>query len=417
MPSPARRLAAIVVLFLSLAIVAVLGLRAIGLPVGSGPMASATPIVATGTAKPSGPLPSQDMLAVLAQIEKEVRDLRGLPAAEIGSPDVLTRAELAKVLPGLLKPALDNATLRALGLLTGDQDIVALTTRLYTEQVLGFYDFDTKRMVIVSDSGLTPAAKITYAHEYTHALQDAAFDAGAAQKRVDGQRDRELALLSLEEGDATTVMVLWAIAHLSADELAGVTETPLPAMTGIPAWMVRLLEVPYLSGASFVGQLRAPGGWDGVNAAYSHLPASTEQVLHPQKYIDAEAATQVRGLDLWGVLRPDWAHASDTSLGEEWMAIWLEGIGVPRAAAENAAAGWGGDHLTVATNPDGRWALGWRIAWDAPLDATEFEASYAGVRSKLPFATKVVHVSDRETVVLQASSAQLLDSIATLIGS
>ena len=40
-----------------------------------------------------------------------------------------------------------------------------------------------------------------------------------------------------------------------------------------------------------------------------------------------------------------------------------------------------------------------------------------GVRSKLPYATKVGHVAERETVVVQASSAQLLESIATLIGS
>jgi hypothetical protein len=80
-----------------------------------------------------------------------------------------------------------------------------------------------------------------------------------------------------------------------------------------------------------------------------------------------------------------------------------------------AAAGWGGDRLTVARATDGRWALGWRIAWDSPLDATEFENAYAGVNSKLPFANLVIHVSDRETVVFQASSAQVLAAIRTLV--
>jgi hypothetical protein len=98
------------------------------------------------------------------------------------------------------------------------------------------------------------------------------------------------------------------------------------------------------------------------------------------------------------------------------MAIWLEGIGVDQPSAEAAAAGWGGDRLTVATDADGSWALGWRIAWDAPLEATEFEAAYAGVEDGLPFAARVIHVSDRETIVLQASSAELLETIATLAG-
>jgi hypothetical protein len=421
MPSPARRLAAVTVVLLSLAIVLVLGLRAMGFRIGVGVLVSPTPEVATATPQPSGPSPSQDPLTVFGQIEEQVRSVRGLPAADIGAPEVITRAELEAALPGLLEPALDNATLRALGLLRADQDIVALTNQLYAAQVLGYYDFDAKRMVIVSDAGLTPAARITYAHEYTHALQDAAFDSGAAHKQVAGQRDRELALLALEEGDATTAMVLWAIGHLSAQEMQGITETPLPDMSGIPTWMERLLEFPYLSGAEFVGQLYASGGWDAVNSAYADPPTSTEQVLHPAKYIASEAPITVEPLDLTSVLNPgrllQWTQATDTTLGEAWIAIWLEGIGVTQRAADVAAAGWGGDRLTVVTEPGGGWALGWRIAWDAPIEATEFETAYAGVHGGLPFATKLVHVSDRETVVFQASTTAALATIATLAGS
>lgn len=415
MPPLAKRLAAVAVLLLSLAIIAVLGLRGMGFQIGFGPFANPTPEVATATPQPSGPAPSQDVLTAFGQIEEEVRDLRDLPAADIGPPEILTRAELAEVLPGLLEPALDNDTLRALGLLTTDQDIVALTEQLYTAQVLGYYDLDAKRMVIVTDAGLTPAAQITYAHEYTHALQDAAFDSSAAQEAVAGQRDRELALLGLEEGDATTAMVLWAIGHLSAEELAGITETPVPDMTGIPDWMVKLLEFPYLSGAEFVGQLYASGGWDAVNAAYEDLPASTEQVLHPQAYIEGEAPIEVEGLGLATELGTGWADVTDTTLGEAWMSIWLEGLGATPTGAEMAADGWGGDHLTVATDAAGDWALGWRIAWDAPIESTEFETAYTAAQTALPFATRVVHVSDRETIVLQASSADVLETIAALV--
>jgi hypothetical protein len=411
----AKRFAALAVLLLSLAIVAVLGLRGMGFQIGFGPFANPTPEVATATPEPSGPAPSQDVLAAFGQIEEQVRDLRDLPAADIGPPEILTRAELAQVLPQLIEPPLDNFTLQALGLLTADQDIVALTDQLYTAQVLGFYDFDAKRMVVVTDAGLTPAAQITYAHEYTHALQDAAFDSSAELLAAGDQGDEELALLGLEEGDATTAMVLWAIGHLSADELAGITETPVPDMTGIPDWMVRLLEFPYLSGAEFVGQLYASGGWDAVNAAYADLPASTEQILHPQKYIDGEAPVKVQGLDFWTALGLEQPDISDTTLGEAWISIWLQGLGVSQAAADVAADGWGGDHLTVVSDVSGNWVLGWRIAWDAPIESSEFETAYAGVQAGLPFATRLIHVSDRETIVLHASSADLLEKVATQI--
>jgi hypothetical protein len=406
----ARRAAGLSVLLLSLAIVAVIGMQA----TGTGLVASPTPIPATATPQPSGPAASQDLLAAFDEIERQVVQLRGLPAADIGPPQLMTRAELAKVLPALLEPALDNATLRALGLLTADQDIVALTEKLYVAQVAGYYDFDAKRMVVVTDAGLTPEAQITYAHEYTHALQDAAFDSSAAQDAVAGKRDQELALLGLEEGDATTAMVLWAIGHLTPEELAGIAETPVPDMSGIPPWMVRLLEFPYLSGAEFVGQLYASGGWAAVDAAYARVPASTEQVLHTTAYAEGEAPVAVSPLDLWSALGVDWGHASDTTLGEAWMAIWLEGIGVSRAAADRAAAGWGGDRLTVATDAGGSWALGWRIAWDTPADATEFEDAYSAVDAGLPFGARLVHESDGETIVLQASSEDLLAKIAAL---
>ena len=414
MSRAARRLAAIAVFLLSLAIVAVLGLRGMGFQIGIGSFASPTPILGTASPQPSGPAASADPLVEFAQIEGEVQALRELPAAVIGPPQVLTRSELAEVLPGLLEPALDNTTLQALGLLSDDQDIVALTEQLYTAQVLGYYDFDAQRMVIVSDAGLTALARTTYAHEYAHALQDAAFDIGAAHDQVAGQRDRDLALIALEEGDATTAMVLWAIGNLTPDEMLGITETPLPDMTGIPAWMVELLEFPYLGGARFVGQLYASGGWDAVNAAYDAPPSSTEQVLHPDAYLDGEAPLDVEGLDLWAALTDDWSHATETTLGEAWIGIWLEGIGVDPTLVAGAADGWGGDWLAVADGGDGRWALGWRIAWDAPIEATEFEEAYASVLDGLPFATHVVHVSERETVVLHASSADVLDQIAPL---
>jgi hypothetical protein len=118
-----------------------------------------------------------------------------------------------------------------------------------------------------------------------------------------------------------------------------------------------------------------------------------------------------------GTLGAGWGPAGETTLGEAWIGIWLEGIGVTTATADQAAAGWGGDELSVATGPSAAWALGWRIEWDAVTDATEFEAAYADAEAALPFESRLVHVSDHETIVLQASSAEVLAAVAPLAGS
>jgi len=419
MSALAKRLTAITVLLLAAVMVAFLAARGLGFQVGIWPLASATPQVATFSPEPSGePTPSQDPLAIFAAIEVDVRALRGLPAPQIGPPQILTRAELADALAEIFdrdfppdERDAENATLRALGLLTAQQDIAELTERLYADQVLGYYDFDDPRMVVVTDAGLTAAARITYAHEYTHALQDAAFDTGAAHDQLNGEDDAEMARVALEEGDASTAMVLWAIGHLTADELLDIQQTPIPDTSGVPAWMVRQLEFPYVAGAEFVGQLYASGGWDAVNAAYADPPASTEQVLHPDAYIDGEEPIAVESPNVVAALGAGWSIARETTLGEAMIAIWLEGIGLSPADAELASEGWGGDRVVVATGPDGALALALRIAWDAPIEAAEFADAYAEAQGTLPLRTELRLVGDRETIVLQASSVEALTAL------
>lgn len=414
-----QRIAAITTVLLALAIIVVLALRSFGVQLALGPATSPS----ASPSATSGPTASDDPLATFTRIEAEVRQIRGLPAAQIGPPQILTRDALATELERIFardyptdERAADNAVLRGLGLLGADQDIGALTEQLYAAQVLGFYDFDQQRMVVVSDAGLDPQARITYAHEYTHALQDAAFDTGAAHDALVGDDDAALARLGLEEGDASVAMLLWGLAHLTSDELLGVSQTPVPDMRGIPEWMVRQLELPYLAGAEFVGQLYASGGWDAIDAAYADPPVSTEQLLHPDKYAADEAPIPVAPVDLaTGLSTADgaaWEATETTTLGEAMISIWLAGIGVTSDDANVAADGWGGDALSLASGPAGAWALAFHVTWDAPAQAEEFATTYETVSGSLPFAARVVRLSDRDTLVLQASSGTILEAAA-----
>jgi len=422
-----QRLAAIGVLLLSMAIVAVLAVRALGIPLAIGPLASPTPVIGSPTPSAGSPAPSLDELEAFADIEAEVRDLRNLPAPDIGPPEILTRAQLAEELRVIFDETWtpeelerDNLALRAMGLLGHDQDLRELTEQLYAGQVLGFYEFERKRMVVVSDAGLTPEARVTYAHEYTHALQDAAFDTGAAHEAQVGDDDAALARLAIEEGDASVVMVLWAIEHLTPEEQLGISQTPLPDMTGIPDWMIAQLEFPYLTGSQFVGQLWASGGWDAVDAAYADPPDSTEQVIHPEKYLDAEEPMPVVGPELAAGLATtaggDWVDVEEMTIGEAMIGIWLQGLGVDERAATTAAAGWGGDSMTVASGPDGDWSLAWRIAWDFPQHATEFEDAYARIGANIGFGTRYVRLSDTETLVVHASTEELAEQTVAVAG-
>jgi hypothetical protein len=98
------------------------------------------------------------------------------------------------------------------------------------------------------------------------------------------------------------------------------------------------------------------------------------------------------------------------------VGIWLQELGVDERVATTASAGWGGDTLTLASGPDGAWSLAWRIAWDFPQHATEFEDAYARISADLGFGTGYVRVSESETLVVHASTAELAGETAAVAG-
>src|SRR4029077_20847080 len=92
---------------------------------------------------------------------------------------------------------------KALGLLPAGASLRDLYVKLQGSQVIGYYDPTAKQLFIVShDGGLGPTERLTYAHEFTHELQDEHFDLNAlGLKQLHDDSDRGLAILSLVEGD------------------------------------------------------------------------------------------------------------------------------------------------------------------------------------------------------------------------
>lgn len=407
----ARRIVAVVSLLLTLVLVAVLTLLALGVPIALGP-GSATPSpAASASAEPSGEAsPSLD--EALATIEAETADIRQLPAADIGPPEFVTRDELERRLSEQFaqdypaeQQSADDALYHALGILAPDQDYAALQLQLLSSQVIGYYDDESQSMVIVSDAGLMPEAAVTYSHEYTHALQDAAFGIDSLDLANADDNDASFAALALVEGDATTTMVLWAIESLSPEEILDISQTPVPDTSGVPAWMVSQLEFPYLAGSEFTSQLYARGDFSAVDAAWADPPVSTEQILHFRAYVDNEEPIAVTASS------PDTADAEqvlESTFGEAMIGIWLTALGVDPQAANAAAEGWGGDAIVVFASADGAdVGVELTIAFDTPSDADQFEAAYAEAAGRLTGFTDLVRSSQTELLVRQGSTEQL----------
>ena len=219
----------------------------------------------------------------------------------------------------------ERATLMLLDLLKESDDLHELSVGLLSEQIVGFYDLDSREMRLVGAAGqgqLAALDELTLAHEYVHALQDQHFDLANTLEKVKEDSERSMALRSLTEGDATLAMTLYARQRMTPDQLsravaaqpaAGASDEKLRTA---PLVLQISLLFPYQNGAIFAASLFAQGGWAAVDRAYAKPPTTTEQVMHPEKYLAGEGAKPVQAPDVAAALGASWTLWDKDVLGE-----------------------------------------------------------------------------------------------------
>jgi hypothetical protein len=348
---------------------------------------------------------------VYAAIAAQVEQIRGLqPTADV-APVILDQAALTENLtakfdksnpPSAIKQSQEE--LVALGLLPAGTDLRATILAFQAGQVLGFYSPDDKKLFVVSRAGgIGPTERLTYAHEFTHQLQDQHFDLNALGMDATDQGDRSLGRLSLVEGDAVSVQTTWMTTVLTKDELAQVLASSLDpaamaALQNAPPILRQTSLFPYTAGLAFVQTLLSTGGYAAVNAAFAKPPASTEQILHPEKYTAQEAPVDVPiPTGIPALLGTGWSEAGRDTLGEEYLRVWLGELGASQQAFA-AAAGWGGDRLVLYEGPNGATQLVIVTAWDTATDADEFATALGVVSAAGKIQLSFAHASGSKSV-------------------
>src|SRR5205814_10269115 len=167
--------------------------------------------------------------------------------------------------------ARDQKLLLTLGLIRPDQDIATIMLNVLSEEVIGFYDDETRRMYLISDVvEPTPSAKVTFSHEFTHSLQDEFFDLKALETKHDDD-DRSAAVQALIEGDATLAMTMFARNELNPDERRRYAQSQSRGASPLddaPLVLREELLFPYSEGLRFVQALYRQGGFPAVEAAF-----------------------------------------------------------------------------------------------------------------------------------------------------
>lgn len=277
----------------------------------------------------------------------------------------------------------DQLVLATLELIPPDLDLYQLINALLGEQVAGLYDPEDETLYVVTFSGgMGPLEKSTFAHEYAHALQDQYFDLealGMGGEETDQDDDQLQAIQSLVEGDASFIMQQYMGTHLKPVELLRLigeaASIDQEALNRAPRYLRESFLFPYQEGLLFVGKLYQEGGWPAVNAAYTHPPQSTEQIMHPERY--PHDMPQVVTLPpLTDTLGSGWQLVDEDVLGEFTLRAYLD-VHLTRSRAAGAAEGWDGDRYAVYQNVGAeQMLLVLSLVWDNEVEAAEFVGAY-----------------------------------------
>jgi hypothetical protein len=394
---------------------------------------SAVPTSAPPTSSPTASaaasaLPSGAIDALFDTIESQVVAVRGLRPTNVKRQTIdaeALKAFNAKSYDEDNPPeyiAAKDRMYKAFGLMPEDVSLRKTFLDLIDSQVAGFYRPTDKTLYVVSRTGsINGADKITFAHEYDHALQDANFSVFKDQKTLLDETDRALARAAIYEGDATLLMALWGGANLSAEEFADVQAAgsdpeALAILGRTPQILVESLLFPYTAGQAFVLPVQQSGSWKAVDALYDAMPLSTEQILHPDKYRAGEKPVTVKmPASLAADIGKGWSEAIQDTFGEFQLGVWLRESGVRAGDAATAAAGWGGDRLAVLNGPSSAWAVVLRSTWDSTDDAKAFQQAAGQAVADGPTAGTVL-VKGRDVTVVFASGGDILDRAASAAG-
>lgn len=327
----------------------------------------------------------------------------------------------------------------ALGLLPPELDVRKLLLRLMGEQIVGYYDVAAHHLVVREDvmrafggsAGKAAVdlaeARVVLVHELVHALQDQHL---GLSLNIDKKRDSDAdnAFRALIEGDATLAMIAFALerealplSELTRDParvrnlselvrgspLAGSELGSAPAIVRVP------LLSAYVDGLTFAANLHGEGGWARVNRAHADPPASTEQVLHPERFARRDPPERLRLPHARDALGKSYELLYEDTLGELEMGVYFA-LGSAEPVAQRAVSGWGGDRLYAYRSAQGKTAIVWLTVWDDEREATEAEQAADRTLGTAPASERAQHLvarAGRALLLLRSVPGELHASV------
>ena len=338
------------------------------------------------------------LFADIGQIESDLSSITGLPFTRKVPYAIIDRGQLRQFLEDRMKQSIkpediraDELTLKMLGLLPQDFDLRKSTVDLLTEQAAAFYDYHKKKLFILDNNGGTEA-KFALVHELAHALADQHF---RLDKYIhDGARsdDAQTARMAVMEGQASWLMSAYmskqaggppdvpeAVLKLMASSLESGADH-YPVFSQAPLYIRESLVFPYAQGIVFQDAIFRKVGRPGFGQVFQDAPVSTQQILHPEKYLE-QAKPSLPPFPQ-SPARRGFRTLAEGTLGElDYRVLLTEFIG--KSEGESMAAHLAGSVYQLREQKrDKSPVLAFAALWDSPDSARQYFNLYREVLKK-----------------------------------
>src|SRR5271169_759832 len=283
----------------------------------------------------------------------------------------------------------DDKTLEAFGLIPKGFALDSFMLDVLTDQVAGLYDPKAKEFYI-ADWIPADEQRTVMSHELTHALEDQSFHIDSWIKAARPNDDAELARDAVSEGSAMAAMVDYEM----LDQKVSVRDVPDitlliragalsemdkdPNLAKAPIYIRDELLFPYLAGTGFTHHfLKAHTGWQDLHLIFPNPPVSTQQILHPDLYLQGVKPDTVTLPGWKGLVPVDWKLLEENTLGEFGVNEVLKQL-LDENRAELLSPAWKGDRYAVFDDAKSKSSpLVFRLALDNSDDSARFFGQYS----------------------------------------
>lgn len=316
-----------------------------------------------------------------------------------------------------------------LGLYPKGVDLKAESVKTLKTQLVAFYDFRTKKMMVIDNTAVTAAEDaleregqrdyigyLILAHEFTHALQDQNFGLGDRLMAIQGNGDRALALRSVAEGDATLAGWGYVTGGMEGSTVTTLGSRLDDAIKGFSMHQPDLalaayeyFNFPYSEGLRFVGEAYRRGGWAAVDALYRDPPTSTQQIIDPSLYFDHPSAPAEVTLGGYEGILAGWSVAERDVWGELGLQVILQRNFGMNASVVALARRWAGDGVVVMRKGAAYTVL-WLVVFRDDDTARQFARAYRSMLNRT-LGSRTPHLVEcRSQAVLVVAGAPAGDT-------